>query len=160
MKPTRPDSKVRRNLSKRWYNMMARCHDATHPRYADYGGKGVTVDDRWKEKEAFLEDAKKLPGFNEQLLLDGKIHLDKDTVDPTNKIYSPEKCVFVSLEENNQVKPNQMRTFIAKAPDGRVFEVLNQSEFAKEHGLRQGTISACLQGKIATHQGWTFNLKE
>ncbi len=159
MKPTRPDSKVRRNLSKRWYNMMARCHDEDHPRFSDYGGKGVVVDDRWKDKEAFLADAKQLPGFDEQLLLEGKLHLDKDTVDPSNKTYSPEKCVFVSLEENNSVKPNQMQAFIAKSPDGREFEVLNQSSFAKEHGLRQSTISACLKGKIVKHQGWTFSSK-
>jgi hypothetical protein len=160
MKPTRPDSKVRRNLSKRWYNMMSRCHDESHPRFDDYGGNGVTVDERWKDKEQFLDDARRLPGFDEGLLLDGKLHLDKDTLDPNNKVYSPDTCVFVSLEKNNSVKPKQMTPFIATAPDGRIFDVLNQSSFAKEHGLTQGTISACLKGKIVKHRGWTFSPKE
>ncbi len=160
MKTTRPDSKVRRNLSKRWYNMMARCRDETHPRYPDYGGIGITVDARWEDKEVFLADARQLPGFSEELLLSGKLHLDKDTVNSDNKVYSPETCVFVSIEENNKVKPNQMQSFIATAPDGKVYEGFNQSSFAEQHGLCQGTISACLKGKITKHKGWVFKLKE
>ncbi len=160
MKTTRPDSKIRRNLSKRWYNMVSRCTDEKHSRYTEYGGSGVSIDERWMDKESFIEDAKQLPGYNEQLLLNGKLRLDKDTVDPSNKTYSPEKCVFVSLEENNAVKPNQMAAFLATSPDGAVFTVTNQSSFAKEHGLCQSTISACLKGKIKRHQGWTFCLKE
>lgn len=160
MKPTRPDSKVRRNLSKRWYNMQARCNNPDHPRYSDYGGVGVKVDERWNDKETFLEDAKTLQGFNEEMLLEGKLHLDKDFLHPSNKIYSRDTCVFVSLEDNNRLKPSQMQAFIATSPNGKELEGLNQSEFAREHGLKQSTISSCLKGDIKKHRGWSFRLKE
>ncbi len=40
-----------------WGNMKARCLRTTHPRYMDYGGRGITVCDRWANSfEAFVED--------------------------------------------------------------------------------------------------------
>lgn len=158
MKPT--ETKVRRNLSKRWYNMMDRCNNPEHPRYSEYGGNGVRVCKPWSDKETFLEDAKQLPGFNEDLLLSGLLHLDKDTLVQGNVEYSPETCVFVDVTTNNKHKPNQMKPFIAVAPDGQQHTVTNQSEFAKANNLRQGTISACLKGKIKKHQGWGFRYTE
>lgn len=32
-----------------YLQMVARCHDENHPRYADYGGRGITVCDRWRD---------------------------------------------------------------------------------------------------------------
>jgi hypothetical protein len=36
--------------------MLQRCNDVNHKSYADYGGRGITVDDRWRSFEAFLSD--------------------------------------------------------------------------------------------------------
>ena len=160
MRKTHPDSKLRRNLSKRWYNMVARCTDEEHPRYPQYGGAGITICDKWKDKENFIEDAQTLPGFDKDAILEGRLHLDKDVLDPTNKVYSPDTCVFVSLDENNRTKPIQMTPFIAIAPDGSRHEGLNQSEFAEKHQLRQSTISDCLNGRVGKHRGWTFESKK
>lgn len=160
MRKTRSDSKVRRNLSKRRYNEPACCTDVTHKQYPQYGGAGVTISESWNDKERFIEDAKKLPGYADDRLLNGDLHLDKDTLNPTNKVYSAATCAFVSIEDNNKVKPNQMPPFEAVSPNGEIINGLNQSEFAKEHGLTQSTISACLKGKIKRYQGWTFRLKE
>ncbi len=160
MRPRKPDSEVRRNLSKRWYSMVSRCTNPAHPRYDKYGGVGVSVCDSWTDKEKFLEDAKSLPGFDEERLLSGNLHLDKDSLIPGNKTYSPESCVFVDIVVNNKHKPNQMKPFIAVSPSGREHLVNNQSEFAIGYGLRQGTVSACLKGKIGKHQGWTFRYTE
>lgn len=33
----------------RWYQMVSRCTDPVHERYADYGGRGIHVCDRWRE---------------------------------------------------------------------------------------------------------------
>jgi len=39
-----------------WRAMRERCYYPTHPRYIDYGGRGVLVCDRWRQFDAFLED--------------------------------------------------------------------------------------------------------
>ena len=39
-----------------WQNMNQRCNDTNHPRYNDYGGRGITICERWKSFENFLED--------------------------------------------------------------------------------------------------------
>ncbi len=150
------DSEIRRNLSKRWYNMMDRCYNTKHPRYGQYGGVGVTVCDRWLEKENFIADSKLLPGYSSEALLGGNINLDKDTKSGNSKIYSPQTCVFIDTATNNKHKPNQMNSFKANSPEGIVFTVSNQSEFANEHDLRQSTISDCLRGRVKRHRGWTF----
>ena len=153
MRPKHPDSKVRRNLSKRWYNLMSRCYNPDCHAYSNYGAKGVVVSEDWLDKERFISDAKSLPGYDEKLLLGGKLHLDKDMSDGEN-IYSSKTCSFVSLESNNKVKPNQQVCFKATDRHGNTYRSCNQSEFARTHGLRQGSVSACIRGKLKTTGGF------
>lgn len=154
-RPRKADSKVRRNLGRRWIGMMRRCYDPTHARYPLYGGDGVKVCLRWHSKEVFMQDALLIEGYDEDLLLAGKLYLDKDTKSKC-KIYSLKSCVFISIEESNKHKPNQMVKFVGRSPDGEKHVGLNQSEFARDHKLRQSSISDCLKGRLATHKGWTF----
>lgn len=39
-----------------WYEMMRRCSDPTEQQFADYGGRGITVCDRWLTFTNFRED--------------------------------------------------------------------------------------------------------
>jgi hypothetical protein len=40
-----------------WVGMIRRCHDASHPSFAHYGGKGIAVCDRWRASfKNFLAD--------------------------------------------------------------------------------------------------------
>jgi hypothetical protein len=42
---------------KSWESMIARCHVPTHQDFANYGGRGITVCDRWRNSfEAFVQD--------------------------------------------------------------------------------------------------------
>lgn len=45
---------------KTWAAMRRRCNDVNHPRYEDYGGRGITVCERWNDRRkgfaAFVED--------------------------------------------------------------------------------------------------------
>ena len=139
--------------------MNDRCYNERHQRYNLYEAKGVTVCEGWKDFKTFKSTVIKVEGYDEQSILDGLLHLDKDSKDIENKIYSPETCCFISKEINNKYKPNQMRKFIGTNPEGIEYEGSNQSDFAKEYNLKQGSISDCLRGKLKTHKGWKFNFK-
>ena len=153
-RPRKADAKVRHNLGRRWISMMARCYDTSHASYPLYGGRGVKVCLRWHDKETFMKDALLIAGYDESLLLAGKLYLDKDK--SRRKIYSLKSCEFITIEESNKHKPNQMTKFVGYSPTGARHVGLNQSEFAREHGLEQSSISGCLKGRLRTHRGWTF----
>jgi hypothetical protein len=45
-----------------WAAMLSRCHNPANPRYDDYGGRGITVCDRWRaDFAAFLADVGRRP---------------------------------------------------------------------------------------------------
>jgi hypothetical protein len=51
------------NLKTRWGQMVRRCHDPKSPKYADYGGRGIAVCERWRADFcAFLQDVGVCPG--------------------------------------------------------------------------------------------------
>ena len=40
-----------------WQTMRLRCLDPDHPAFEDYGGRGITVCDRWRDSpQNFLDD--------------------------------------------------------------------------------------------------------
>jgi transposase len=41
---------------KAWFNMLDRCQEPTSKSYSYYGGRGITVCDRWQDFRAFLAD--------------------------------------------------------------------------------------------------------
>ena len=41
---------------KTWHSMRSRCLNKKHKRYNSYGGRGITICDRWEKFENFLED--------------------------------------------------------------------------------------------------------
>ena len=153
-------SKIKRKLYMIWYHMRDRCYNKNHERYRLYGGQGVCMCDDWLDLNTFREQVVQLDGFNEDKILKGLLHLDKDVKSPGNKIYSPENCSFISKEENNKVKPNQMYKFKATSPQGNIYFSSNQSEFARMHNLDQSCISSCLRGSSNTHKGWRFEYKK
>ena len=66
-----------------WRNMKARCDDVNHQAYENYGGRGISYDERWKHFENFYKDMGECP---EGLTLDRTDVL---------KGYSKENCEWV-----------------------------------------------------------------
>ena len=80
---------------RRWCSMMERCYNPNYQGYKHYGGRGVTVCERWRHSfENFLADMGELPFPGAQL--------DKDILSPHQRgmIYSPEYCQWVTKKQN------------------------------------------------------------
>lgn len=93
-----------------WLGMIRRCYDTSAPFYKWYGGRGVTVCERWKRFDLFLKDVPNIPGYNKEKIEAGELELDKDLIDNSKNIYSPETCSFVTHKDNMQAK----KTFLNK----------------------------------------------
>jgi len=77
-----------------WYSMIRRTTKPSCVGYKNYGGRGITVCDRWMKFESFLEDMGPRTG-----------NLSIDRVD-NNKGYSPDNCKWATKEVQGRNKRN------------------------------------------------------
>jgi len=71
-----------------WDSMRRRCQDSNRKDYADYGGRGIKVCERWQDSANFIEDM--LPTWKPGLTLD-RINNDGN--------YEPGNCRWVTMTE-------------------------------------------------------------
>jgi|ERR1700683_3314657 len=78
-----------------WNGMWKRCTGKNEPSYANYGGRGITVCERWKSFSTFLSDMGSRPS-------------PQHTLDRTDndKGYCPENCKWATRAEQNRNKRN------------------------------------------------------
>jgi hypothetical protein len=81
-----------------WYHMVERCHNPKSSRYSQYGGRGISVCDRWRNSvENFFEDMGDKP---DGMTLD-RINVDGD--------YCPENCKWSTWEEQQNNKQDSVK---------------------------------------------------
>lgn len=74
-----------------WRSMTNRCYNENNTRYKDYGAKGITVCDRWRNFSLFLKDMGDPPVvFGYRMTIDRK--------DNTGN-YTPENCKWSTGSE-------------------------------------------------------------
>lgn len=73
-----------------WYNMRERCRNKNHPSYANYGGRGISVCDKWENSfEEFYQWAM-THGYNDELTIE-RINV--------NGNYEPDNCTWIPASE-------------------------------------------------------------
>lgn len=86
-----------------WVSMKERCEEVTHKSYADYGGRGITVCDRWHDFQLFLSDVGERPAGKTI----GRIENDGN--------YEPENCEWQTYQEQSRnMRSNRYLEFDGK----------------------------------------------
>lgn len=136
---------------KAWKNMRRRCENPNHPRYKDWGGRGIKVCERWHDFRNFYADMGPKPG--------PEFSLDRKN---NNGNYEPENCRWATRSQQQRnarpksTGPHRQRWFLALGPRGESVISNNQRKIAKKYGLTFQAVSACLHGKLLQHHGWHF----
>jgi hypothetical protein len=124
-----------------WTAMLARCKNPNSSCFHSYGGRGVTVCDRWDPSKGgsfanFIADMGARPADDYQL--------DKEAVDPANTVYCPEMVRWVPRKAN--MRHTSRSRFLTY--QGRTMLL---SEWAVELGIGV----SCLHRRIYK-SGWTL----
>lgn len=116
--------------------MIYRCTNPDHPQYADWGGRGITIDPDWMLFDNFLTDmGERPPGMTLER---------KDNNGP----YCRENCIWATPHQQN------MNTRAVKLTPEVIAEIkmlraanLSMNMIAAAMGLNRKTVSIALSGK-------------
>jgi hypothetical protein len=115
-----------------WCNMLSRCTNPKVKCYERYGGRGITVDEKWRSFEQFYADMGDRP---ESKTL--------DRID-TNGPYSKKNCRWATVaEQNRNTRRTQLVTF------------RNETKCLKDWAAEQGIAYNTLRKRYVIY-GWPF----
>jgi hypothetical protein len=114
-----------------WRSIKNRCFNKNDDSYADYGGRGITVCERWKNSyTAFLEDMGRKPNLP-------RISIHR--ID-NNGSYEPGNCIWA----DDSIQANERRSNIKITIAG---VTKNASQWADHFGVNRGTALRRLKQK-------------
>lgn len=108
-------TRKRRSSYHVWAKMLQRCENPNNPKYRIYGARGISVDQRWKSYECFVQDMGERP--------DG---LTLDRVD-VNGNYCKENCRWATLKQQS----NNTRSNVVIERHGVVYTLKQLAESEK-----------------------------
>ena len=128
-----------------WRAMRARCTRPSHPQYADYGGRGITIDPHWDKYANFAADTAPRP-IGRQWSLERK----------NNSLgYSKANCKWaLPHEQARNTRANKLTAqqashirSLAKTTCGKGNRGFTQSDIAVQFGIDRAMVSFILHGR-------------
>lgn len=116
-----------------WVNMRARCNNSRSNDYKYYGGRGITVCERWNDFTLFVEDM--YSTYQKGLTLDRK---------ENNGNYEPSNCRWISRLKQS----NNTRLTLKIEYEGKFY---SESALARHVNVPRSTI------QDRRRKGWTLN---
>lgn len=129
--------KTRTRVYTSWQGMKDRCYNHTSKAYANYGGRGITVCERWMTFQNFYADMGDPPPGR-----------SLDRID-NSKGYSPKNCRWATRKEQN----TNQRSNVLIEFDGRTQTL---SEWAKEKGIHRVTLRSRLNRGVPVERLFTI----
>ena len=118
-----------------WDAMVRRCHNPNHHAFASYGGRGITVCDKWRTFEGFFEDM----GFK-------PAGMSLDRID-NDKGYSKENCRWATATDQAR---NRRATKLTAEQATAIKEMLaagvTQSTIAAQFSVSRSNVGHIAQG--------------
>lgn len=114
-----------------WQSMQERCFNPNHMHFHNYGGRGITVCERWRTYDNFLEDmGVPDPGHSiDRIDMDGN--------------YEPGNCRWANQTEQARNRRNNNRVEL----DG---QTKTATEWCREFGIDLGTV----RSRVAKGMSW------
>jgi hypothetical protein len=127
-----------------WKGMLRRCEDVNNPDYKNYGGRGITVCERWHDYRNFLTDMGRCPP---DLALE-RINNDLG--------YGPSNCKWATYkEQNNNKRVRTWGTWAKKLSDYEVRRIRLDPRFhrviAQDYGVTRRVICAVKRRRTYSH---------
>ncbi len=141
----------------RWQSMKQRCYNPNNRSYCDYGAKGVTVCEEWKNDFKSYYDWCISNGYSQELFLDKDIKSNELNIHPA--VYSPYTCQFVTMKRNSQEASGVK--VIQKDLNGNIlaeFHSYTEAARSLEKSIRK-QIKKCCDGDIKTAEGYIWEKK-
>lgn len=130
------------NLYNRWKSMKERCADTGNP---NYGGRGISVCDEWKNDFMAFYTWSMLNGF--------KPGLEIDRID-CNGNYDPENCRWVTRKVNSDNRRCVKRVKAVSENETKIFS--SASEAARKCGVSEQTVLRSLRGVRTKERRFSF----
>ena len=119
--PNYKDGRTRDNRYRLWQNMRSRCYNPNFPAYKYYGGRGITICDRWLDFAAFCADMGPRP---EGLTIE---RMDN------SQGYTPDNCCWASATTQSR-----NRRYNVNATIGGIIKT--RSEWCRDYGISESTV--------------------
>ncbi len=123
-----------------WLSMNTRCNNPNNPNYPFYGGRGITICDRWRSFDLFLKDMGERPSLS--------LSLDRINNDLG---YSPDNCRWA--DQKTQVR-NSRRARSVERSDGVVFGTLEEAAISV--GGKSASILDACAGRQKGYKGFVW----